>query len=731
MKKTGLIVISTYPPRECGIAKFSNHLIGWLERVFDGGLSIQVAAINRPNRPRPDYPSQVTMEIDRDDPNSYEQVAERINGSPDIDVINIQHEFGIFGGRFGSHVLRLTDSLKKPFAVTFHTVLSSPPEEMERVVRGLAIRACRLIVMTETSKGILTERFGVDPEKIAVVPHGILPMPFEDQNRAKETVGLTGRTVLMTFGLLSRNKGIEFVIQSLPEVVRNHPDVTYAIVGKTHPEVIDTEGETYRESLIALTRNLGLEGHVRFIDRFVNDEELLMTLQAADIYVSTSRDPNQAVSGTMTYALGSGRPVVSTAFPQAKEWIDPEVGRLVGFDDPKGYAEAIITLLDDPELRQRMERAAFAKTRRMTWPNSAQATLRTLSECDRTLAGCRYGWPEINTRHVRRLTDEFGMIQFSNMNRPDPLSGYTIDDNARGLSLAVRLLEKTGEPEMEKLAETMLRFLDENGRPGRFNPLVGANRQPVSQPDNSHDDAKGRLVMALAQTLTVRELPERIRTGCRNLLDAWLESNPELESLRGAAFLAKGLTDLKAAGDSDPRLERLISRHLDHLASVFEDQSGGDWQWFEPCVSYANGILCESLLSGWRLFGHERWRRIGQASLDFLVSLTFRDGQYQPIGQKDWCRRDGHRHLYDQQPEDTAATVSVLKTMSAIDPSGPYGEMARLAFEWFLGRNPLGQFVYSVATGGCYDGLGEHAVNLNQGAESTVAYLTARLDMER
>jgi glycosyltransferase involved in cell wall biosynthesis len=729
-EKSTVVILSTFPPRECGLATFAMHLSSTLPSVFSGGCDIAVAAMNR-GPARQDYPATVEWQISQDAPEDYLRVAAAINERPDVRLVHIQHEFGIFGGELGANLLLLTEALKKPFVVTYHTVLPEPLPAMRRVVGELSAQASRVVVMTAASRRLLTEAYGVASDKVAVVPHDIIPMPFEDQTTAKAELGFSGRSLLLTFGLLSPNKGIEYVIEAMPEVVRHHPDALYLIVGATHPEIVAREGEWYREKLLARVKELGLSSHVSFHDEFVSDERLQVFLHAADVYVATSLDPNQASSGTLSYAMGSGRPVISTAFAQAREIVSPETGLLVGFRDPAAYAQAIMALLGNHERRTRMGLAAFGTTRHMTWPNVALQTMRLYAECNPVFDRVSLRLPPVSLEHVRRLVDDFGMLQFSDVNVPDPDSGYTVDDNARALVDLVRHYQRFGESSALEMSQVCLSFLERTGHPASFCAQYGPDRRPAAppSPSDNHEDAQGRLVMALAVTAD-SPLPSALSMRCRALLDEWLASSPNFKSPRAAAFLVIGLAALLRAGDADPRLAALITSHCDHLASLYESQRADGWEWFEPCISYSNGTICEALLAGGQLLGNARWLEIGRRTADFLISQTFIDGRYVAIGQSRWCRRGEPRALYDQQPEDVAAMVSALAVLAAAWPDGPYTKMARTAFDWFLGRNTLGQFVYNRATGGCYDGLGERAVNLNQGAESTLAYLQARLTVD-
>lgn len=722
-----IVILSTFPPRECGLATFATYVKTALRDDFGDNCEVRGIAMSREADRHIQYPDFVYRQIRQNELADYVAAAEEINRDPDVKLVYVQHEFGIFGGEFGAHLLAFTGTLTKPIVVTCHTVLPEPPPRMREVVSELARQAARLITMTETSRRLMIDVYGVEPSKLTVVSHGIMPMAYEDQTAAKAALGFAGRTTLLTFGLLSEGKGIEYVIESLPAVVSRHPEALYLIVGVTHPEIVAREGEVYRERLTARVHELGLDSHVHWHNKFVTDEKLQQFLHATDIYVATSLNPNQAVSGTLSFAMGSGRAVVSTAFAQAKEIVTDETGLLVGFQDPSAYATAINTLLDDPERRVRMGSEAFVRTRYMTWPNVGLVMMRIFAECEPEFNKVRLVTPPIKMTHLERLTDDFGILQFSVRNVPDPNSGYAVDDQARALIAAVRHFARFGDPAVLALAKVYLGFLSRAGRPSNFTGLFGVDRQPVETPSVNEDDAKGRLIMAMASVVATNGLPSDIHEPTWTLLNEWLDAEPDFKSTRAAAFLVIGLVAAVRAGAADPRLKALITHHCDHLASLYERERGDGWEWFEPCISYSNGAICEALLAGGALLGNERWLAAGRKTLDFLIGMTFLDGRYVAVGQSHWCRRGEPRSFFDQQPEDVATMVSALAARAAIDPAGPYAELQRTAFEWFLGRNTLGQFVYNVATGGCYDGLGQHAVNLNQGAESTVCYLIARL----
>lgn len=730
--KNWLVTLSTYPPRACGIATYASSLNKAIEELYAPSCEQKIIAMNRDSMVRFRYPREVMFQIDQQREQAYVEAAEEMNAQDRVKLVHIQHEFGIFGGEFGSYLLRFTEKCVKPMVITFHTVLPTPPAAMRDVVLRLSRSVRRVTVMSQLAKSLLRDVYGVDEEKIDVIPHGIPPMPYQSSLREKAGLGLKDRTILLTFGLLSRNKGIEYVIEALPEVVKRHPNVLYLVVGVTHPDVVQHEGEVYRNSLVRRVRELDLAKNVLFYNEYVTSEELLIFLQAADIYVATSLDPHQAVSGTLSYALGSGRPVISTAFAQAKELVTDETGLLVDFRNPKAYAEAALLLLDDTQRRLRMGREAYVRSRQATWPNAALATFRTYAVCDPAFKSVEMEMPPIKLAQLENLTDDFGIIQFANLLVPDETTGYTVDDNARALLAVTRYHEKFRKANILPLVGIYLRFLERAAQPTeKFSNYIiqdRTNRVDFSSEENP-EDAQGRAFQALAYAAASSTLPERYRAEARKMVDGYLQAKSRFDSPRAAAFFVDGLHALWLA-NQDPALIAPLRRHCDHLASLYRDHRTDDWEWFETCLTYANSTLSEALLLGGKMTGDETYLEVGRKTLEFLISKTFRDGMYLAIGQKEWCLRGGKRSYFDQQPEDAAAMVRTLTVLSEIAPDERVTELRRQAFHWFLGKNMLGQTMYDRSSGGCYDGMGESSVNLNQGAESTVSYLLARLAME-
>ncbi|PIQ81492.1 MAG: hypothetical protein COV76_08695 [Candidatus Omnitrophica bacterium CG11_big_fil_rev_8_21_14_0_20_64_10] len=728
-----IIYLSSFPPRECGIATFTADLTGAMDDLFESVIKSRIAAVNPDAVSRYHYPKQVLFEIDPNSERDFLRTAESINGMEEVRLVNVQHEFGLFGGPYGSNLLSFLGALKKPSVVTFHTVLPSPNNDLRRAVRSIVEEASRVTVMTNLSRDILTREYGIDGEKVAVIPHGIHAAPYSPGAPSKAASGDSKKVNLLTFGFLSRGKGLEYVIEALPKVVKECPDLTYSILGVTHPNVLKQEGESYRNSLIQKVRDLGLSSCVSFYNEYASLDTLLRFLRAADIYISTSLDPNQAVSGTLSYALGSGRPVISTPFAQAMEIITPECGLLVNFRDPDSYAEALTALLKDPLRREQLGKNAYFRTRNMTWDNVALEYSRLFSKCSGDIAEVskHKKIPRINLNHLFRLTDDFGIIQFSTLSLPNVSSGYTVDDNARALVVACSFYSGK-EKNLLKRIKIYLNFIEYVlGENGFFGNYVKSDRTADDELNENEnlEDANGRTLWALAVAASNGHLPENLKDKALRLFRKRTEKYPMFESPRASAFYIKGLCLLlKQNGlTDDSGLQEEMIRHCDRLVSLYRGVSSQEWPWFENYLTYSNAVFPEALLLGHHQTGNSDYFEIGTQTLAFLIRQTFVGGIYAPIGQDGWHHKMGERRYFDQQPEDASAMACALATAYRITGKADYKKLMYEAFNWFLGDNSLEQVVYDRATGGCYDGVGEGHINLNQGAESTTSYLLARL----
>lgn len=730
--KSWIVCVSTYPPRQCGIATFASDLTNAFDQMFGQSVSSKIVAINLTEVSHFTYPDKVIFQISQPRKEDYFKAAEELNRLKQVKLVSIQHEFGIFGGKYGSHLLTLLKNLRKPIVTTFHSVVPSPDEKMKTVVQMIMKYSQGIVVMTRPSKEVLIKDYGLDPDKIQVIPHGIHRVPYLPSDQAKSALRLAGQTTLSTFGFLSPGKGVEYVIEALPKVVKKFPNVRFLVAGVTHPAVLAREGETYRKHLTKRVKKLGLINHVLFYNTYFSLDKLLQFLRATDVYICPSLDPNQAVSGTLSYALGSGRPVISTAFSQAKQDISHEVGFLVGFKKPDDFAKAIIKLLGNNHVRMQMSKNAYFRTRHMIWENVALSYLKFFSQFVPELAQTQRRLPPIKLTQLINLTDDFGMIQFAKFTEPDISSGYTLDDNARAMIVATSHYKKYMAPSSLGLVSIYLDLISRVAKPdGYFDNYVSQNRLVDKERNisESSEDPSARALHALAFVSITKQIPKRLRQKAHSLFEQSFAKNITFSSPRSIAFYILALCSLLSKW-KEPKTLATLRHYCEKLIALYEKNHSVDWEWFEQSLTYSNALLPHALLLGYKITGEKRYFQVSQKTLDFLITHTFEAGMYIPIGQSGWFRRGQIRQYFDQQPEDTTATIKALNVMFQITNNKQYKDLANIAFNWFLGNNLLGQVVYDRSTGGCYDGIGEKFINLNQGAESTISYLSARLSFE-
>jgi len=730
--KSWIVCLATFPPRQCGIATFTADLTNAINQTFEPSVKSKIVAMNLTEVSHLPYPEKVILQISQPREQDYINAANKLNQLKEVKLVNIQHEFGIFGGEYGSHLLLFLKKLQKPVVTTFHTVLPAPDERMHNIVQAIMKYSKGIIVMTHSSKEILRKDYGLDPDRIQVIPHGTHHVPYRTSKHAKSALGISNKLILSTFGLLSPGKGIEYVIEAMPAIVAKFPNVQFFIIGVTHPVVLEQAGENYRNFLTKKVHQLGLSSYVSFYNTYFAVNKLLQFLEATDVYLSTSLNPNQTVSGTLSYALGSGRPVVSTAFAQAKQDITSEVGILVDFKNPQAFTDAIIKLLSDDQLRLQMGKNAYFRTRHMTWDNVAYSYLKYFSQFVPELTLGQRKLPPIKLEHLAKLTDNFGIIQFAKLTEPDLSSGYTLDDNARALVVTTLHYKKFKTNSALKLASIYLNFLYRVAKPdGHFYNYVNANRVIDEQKnlEENLEDANARGLYALTQVSITKQIPKRFRKQAHSLFEQSFRKNIAFSSPRAIAFYIKALNCLLSKWQ-EPKTLAVLRSCCEQLMALYEKSRSPDWEWFEPYLTYSNATLPEALLLGYKITGERRYLEVARKTLNFLIEHTFKDNVYIPVGQSGWFRKGGTRQYFDQQPEDATATVEALNVMFQITNGKDYKKLANLAFNWFLGDNVLGQIVCDRATGGCHDGIGEKFINLNQGAESTISYLLARLSFE-
>ncbi|MEA2715298.1 MAG: hypothetical protein QOG91_326, partial [Candidatus Parcubacteria bacterium] len=732
--KKWVVYVSTFPPRECGIATFTEDLMNSFDEMYNPREEAKVIAVNPDATSKYMYDRRkVLYQIPQQEADAYVRAAQYLNSLDQVALVHVEHEFGIFGGPNGSHLIFFLRELRKPAVITFHSVLPEPNPDLRDTVRAINNHVQSIVAMTETSKRILIEEYGINPEKIAVIPHGIHPVNFSDGSEVRRSFGVNDRLVISTFGLLGKGKGIEYGIEAMAEVIRHHPEALYLIVGATHPTVLKNEGESYRNSLIQKVRELKLENHVFFYNNYLEIDDLLRVLDATHIYLALSQDPHQAVSGTLSYALGSGRPVVSTPFAQAREDVTPDVGRLVGFTDPAATAAALIALARDRALRNALGKNAFFKTRGRIWSNVMLSHMSEYIRLVPDLSEVEKNLPKIKLSHLFKLTDGFGVIQFAKLLVPDPGSGYTTDDTARALIALVKYYEVSGRKSALPLIQTYLNFIEHVQREsGGFHNYVDIEKK-IPRDQHVKENLEGtsaRGLYALSITAVSEHVPSQLRERAADLFRKHVHIAGTVTAPRSMAFAIKALSAWTKAY-SFPAVSGQITKMADELVTRFETTSAPNWKWFEDILAYSNGIMSESLIEAYIATRNEKYLTVARESLDFLIHYSFEGPVCMPIGQNGWLKRGGKKHNHDQQPEEVATLISALKAMHAVTRDNKYARRMRDAFNWFLGNNSLRRIVYDHATGGCYDGVGEKEINLNQGAESTIMYLLARLEFER
>ncbi|MEO5634974.1 MAG: glycosyltransferase [Candidatus Paceibacterota bacterium] len=730
-EKMWIVYLTTYPPRECGLATFSADLINYGDELLIKKVETKVVALNTSRTKNIKYDSKVIFTIDENNKEEFISAAENLNEMPEVKIISIQHEFGLFGKNFGENIVFFLEKLEKPVAVTFHTVLPNPDAGMKAVMEKIINRSEKLIVMTELSKKILTEVYGAQVEKIKVIPHGIHPQLYSDTKVAKKDLNLEDKLVLTTFGLLSRGKGIEYAIQALPKIIEKYPNTIYLVLGETHPVVVESEGEVYREELIALATKLGVEKNIVFNNKYLTNEDLLKYLEATDIYLSLSQNPDQTVSGTLTYALGAGRAVISTSFMQAKEIVTEENGVLIGFNDSNAIANEVLKLFDDPWRLRNMGRAAYFHTRSMAWPNVSLSYMSVFSSLVPDISPKNKYLLPIKIDHLKKLTDDFGVFQFANLHRPDPKWGYTLDDNARALVALSWYDSLLPSRETEKLINIYLNFIElsslSNGKfIDNFDSEKNANALKIT---GNSEDTEARALWALAVAGN-SNINSDLREKAQRLFGKHLIKHVKISSPRAAALYIKTFAEYSSTEKNKAELKNEIEFYADFLVDLFTRTKEGEWQWFEESMTYSNALLPEALLIAYTVTENKLYFEVAKTTLDFLIEQSFDGEMCVPVGQAGWLKKGNKKELYDQQPEEVSALVLALKRMVSIDNDPKYKEYLMWSYDWFLGNNLSHQVVYTHFTGGTYDGIREGGVNLNQGSESTISYLLARLAME-
>ncbi len=739
-----IAVVGNYLPRRCGIATFTADLCDALHAEY-GTTELLALPVNDTEEGYA-YPARVRFELSEDSLASYRQAADFLNFS-NIDLVCLQHEYGIFGGRAGTHILELLRRLRMPFATTLHTVLREPNPDQRRVMEEIATLSDRLIVMSQQSSNILQEVFRVSPEKIDLIPHGIPDLPFTDPSFYKDGFGTEGKEVLLTFGLLSPNKGIENVIKALPHILAKHSNVVYMVSGVTHPHILRREGDMYRHSLQNLARELGVESNVIFRNRFVSPQEMVELIGAADIYITPYKHKEQVVSGTLAYALSAGKAIISTPYLHAIELLNDERGALVPFDDPGAIAEKTVELLDNTTARHAMRKRAYLYARDMVWSRVAQKYMKSFERIyNERLRKPRATFSALNTEkkldrlpaikldHLHRMTDSTGIVEHAVFVVPNYPEGYSTDDNARALIVAV-LLEEFGATAPSSSADLASRYLAFLWH--AFDPATRRFRNSLTYERQWHEtehseDSHGRALWGLG-TVLGRSKNAGFRGAAGRMFELAVPTAVEFKSPRACAFALLGVQeyldsfpgDRAALSASDSLANRLLNSYRTHRTE--------DWKWFENGLTYSNARLPQALMRAGVRAGNEDMVSAGLEALDWLVAIQRCDvkGHFVPIGSEGFYSKTTEKARFDQQPVEACAAVSACLQAYRATGKGRWRKEAWSAMNWFLGDNDLQIALYDPSTGGCRDGLHPDRANENQGAESTLSFLMALLEMRQ
>ncbi|PKL83520.1 MAG: glycosyl transferase family 1 [Ignavibacteriae bacterium HGW-Ignavibacteriae-3] len=730
--------IGNYLPRQCGIATFTTDLCEAVAAQYSDTTCIALPVNDIDGGYA--YPSRVRFELTEKDIESYLRAADFLNIN-NVDLVCVQFEYGIFGGKVGSHILSLLRELRMPIVTTLHTILKDPDPDQKRVLEEVAALSDRLVVMSERGLEFLHDIYNVSKKKIDLIPHGIPDVPFVDPSFNKDLFGVEGKTVLLSFGLLSASKGIETVISAMPEIVARYPDCVYMIVGATHPHVIKNEGETYRLSLQWLAEQKGVAGNVIFYNRFVSLEELVEFIGAADIYITPYLNEAQITSGTLAYTIGAGKAVISTPYWYAQEILSNGRGALFPFRDHKALADQVIILLDNESERQAMRKRAYVYGRTMIWSEVAQRYMESFERARvekrsyippgfiaKALDKFPGELPPLKLNHLDNLTDYTGILQHSLFTVPNYSHGYTTDDNARALLVSI-LLDKLGSHKSFGFASRYLAFLGFafNDKTKRFRNFMDYQRNWLE--DKGSDDSHGRALWALGTALNHSNA--LVLKGLASwLFEQSLSAILLTSSPRAWAFALIGIDEYLQKFAGDRRASQVRDELAGRLLTLYKNNRSEDWRWYEKELSYCNAALPHALLICGESIYNKEMSDAGLESLSWLADLQrSKAGHFVPIGSNGFYQKDGIRARFDQQPVEAQAMVSACLEAFRITDDKRWNKEARRAFEWFLGRNDLNLSLYDPTTGGCRDGLHSDRLNENQGAESTLAFLQSLLEL--
>lgn len=741
MQKTlNINMISTYVPRRCGIATFSNDLADAIIKTDPEKYSVKISALNDMSDGYR-YPAEVNFEIHDKRINDYKEAANYLNLS-DCDVINIQHEFGIFGGEAGSNILCLTDKLNKPIVTSLHTILEKPSEEESKVLNEIFKKSAFLVVQSKRSIEILKNYKNFPEQKIKYIPHGAHDVPFIDPAFYKDKFNLTGKKVILTFGLLSPGKGFEDAIRALKYVKEKYNDVMFIILGATHPNVKKEYGESYRNSLENLVKNTGLENSVMFINRFVNTRELLEYIQMSDIYVSPYRNKNQAVSGTLTYALACGKAIVSTPYWHAEELLQNEKGILVDFNNPELMGEAITGLLLDENKRNRLRKNAYDAGRNLIWKNVGRLYTKVFQQAAEkfkaskpmpiltSLNNVLPVLPEVNLTHLKNLTDSTGIFQHATYSIPNPRFGYCTDDNVRALMISMMhdmyFRDKDIDPYINKYLQFVYNSYNEEEM--LFRNFMSYERKWLEKVGS--EDCNGRVIFVLGEL--VRNVKSNSILGLvKHLFDSSIRKMKYFKSPRAIAYIIIGCISYLHKFSGASEIKKILNKLSHRLFEYYVNTKTEDWLWYEDSLTYVNARLPQALISAGNYLNKKEYLSSGLESLEWLYEILYDKEKncISLIGNDGWYQKGKSRSKYDQQPVEIPCLIDACYEAYKATYNSNWINNIGTSFSWFLGNNDRHEPVIDFTTGACFDGLTSTKVNDNQGAESTLSWLASLYKM--
>jgi len=732
----GICFIGNYLPRKCGLATFTTDICESVAKEVSDSQMVFATAMN--DIPQGyDYPDRVKLEVRQNSQVDYFRAADFVNFSR-VNVVCLQHEYGIYGGDDGSNILLTLRRLTVPVVTTLHTVLEDPTPNQKAVLQEICRLSARVVVMSNRALHMLKDIYGVGSDKTIMIPHGIPDVPFMDPNFYKDKFKVEGRRVILTFGLLGPDKGVENAITAMKGVVAKHPEAVYVILGATHPAIVRSSGEEYRLSLHRMVDSLGLSDYVIFQNRFVELEELCEFLGMADIYVTPYLKKEQITSGTLAYSLGAGKAVVSTPYWYAEEMLAENRGRIVPFSDPKAIEEAIVDLMDNEVRRHSMRKKAYQFCRSMIWKEVSRSYIDLFHEVimevkKQAMVKPLYkskiisstNVPEPKMDHLRRLTDSTGILQHSTFTAPNYHHGYCLDDNARGLVVTTKYYRIFKERRILRLLTPYISFTHYAQKDdGWFRNFMGYDRKWLD--DGGSDDCFGRAMWGLGYAIAFA--PKSFRALAKDIFDRSLQKVDGL-NLRGMAYALLGLHYYLDQYQGATEVRRHIARIGKDLAKAYHEYSSEDWRWFEPKITYANAIIPHALFLAAYRTENEEYKQVAETTLDFLLKIQIKEKHLSIVGSNGWFPKGGEKADFDQQPIDASDLIEACKTAYRRTKKRIYLKYMRICFDWFLGDNDVGVPVYDFRTGGCCDGLTPSGTNLNQGAESTLSFLLSLMTM--